>query len=236
MRGPDFPILILNSFLWILILLTLGPPLLVLYVWRKIVNLCADYVKNDFHPAVPNDTYFAIDTCENLPTVNAVQIWKIKGHVDVHVLRKHFASCFFGSDEARKRYMNLYCYLVKFGGYVFKKSIDPTALNIKSHIYEHHLNGQDSIESFVANWMFKKKFRPKTPLWELVLVQLSFDKSKLEEYETLLLFKIHHCLADGYSFVHIVDTLTGNSSPYMVKEYEEDFLSKVCYFADCIEI
>jgi len=216
--------LTISVILWIFIIFTVLPILILFLIWKLSVITVAKLFFSNIHPTDINDTYFTVDDAEHLTNVNVAQIWKINGLIDVNQFRKHFAQCFLADEDSRKRYRNFYCYLVRFGGYVFKKSVDK--LDLEKHITAKVLEPGVDINAFIAKWFLEEKFNEKSPLWEIIIHNLPLT-CNTEEHETIFLFKCHHCLCDGYSFIHIVDKLTGNSSPYLVKEECDSFYQKV---------
>jgi hypothetical protein len=202
------------------------PILALLFVWKLSIILVAKLFYTDLYATDVNDTYFTVDDAKHIPIVNAAQIWKIKGLVNIHEFRRHFAKCFLSDEECRKRYRNFYCYLVRFGGYIFKKRVEE--LDLEKQITERVLEPGRDLNDFIAKWFLEQKFQDKSPLWEIMLLNLPLT-CNTEEHETILLFKNHHCLADGYSFIHIVDKLTGNASPYFVKDEDDTLFQKVSF-------
>ncbi len=167
------------------------PILGILFLWKWTVVLIAKIFYKNLHATQPNDTYFSIDDAQAMPIVNACQIWRIKGRICINEFRKHFYSCFLSDKESRARYLNLYCYLVKFGGYVFKKSVQE--IDLEQQILERYLEPGESLEGWITKWFVEEKFRPNVPLWEIVILHLPFT-CITEEYETVFLYKNHHNL------------------------------------------
>lgn len=62
-------------------------------------------------------------------------------------------------------------------------------------------------------------YKKEKPCWEIILIN-----SPVRQF---LAFKIHHAQADGYSVLHILDRLTANSSPYLVKDFRESPLQRL---------
>lgn len=185
----------INLILWILLIIFILPVLFLLFVWKWTVVLVAKLFHSNLHSTDPNDTYFAIDdaSANGIPIVNAAQIWKIKGKVCIHEFRKHFHACFLSDDTSRTKYLNFYCYLEKFGGYVFKKSVDE--IDLEKQILERRLPPGTNLEAWITKWFVEEKFMENSPLWQIVLLQIPFT-CNTEECETVLLLKNHHCLGN----------------------------------------
>lgn len=252
--------------LWILIIFLLLPIVFILYIYKSCLIIVARKVDKHLHPTQPNDTYFAMGDTSQVPIVNVAQIWRVDGYLDVNEFRANFRSLFLSCSESKTNYLNLYCYLQQFGGYVFKKSVDQ--IDIEKHIVVRDLFQEvgskpkaAQLEQFIVKWMLKEKFAEGRPLWEIVLLhlpnyedneQIYFDylnnairndgssgakinnneqtersNFKHQKLETIVLLKTHHCLMDGYGFIHIVDKLTGNTAPYLVLKEDETWLQKV---------
>lgn len=145
-----------NLVLWMLLIIFVFPVLAVFFIWKWTVILVAKLFYNDLHCTEPNDTYFAIDDSQGIPIVNAAQIWRINGKVQINEFRKHFYKCFLSDDESRRRYRNFYCYLVKFGGYVFKKSVQE--IDLEKHILERRLEPGIELESWITKWFVEDPF------------------------------------------------------------------------------
>lgn len=237
---------VISVILWILIGLFIVPLIFLLFLYKSFVIFLAGRVDKHLHPTHPNDTYFAVGDTTQVPIVNVAQIWRLEGYLPLEEFKSLFQSLFLSCPESRKNYLNLYCYLVRFGGYIFKKSV--AHLDIDKHVGIRELGAGDNLEQFIVKWMVEEKFGRGKPLWEIVLIYLPVepevslekqnDNDKLinnngEEakkekgFETVVLFKLHHCLTDGYGFIHMVDKLTGNEAPYLVQEEEESVFQKV---------
>lgn len=270
---------VISLILWILISVLIVPLVFLLFLYKTCVVFVARRVDKHLHPTQPNDTYFSMGDTKQVPIVNVAQIWRVDGILDIDEFRTLFQQLFITCPESRSNYLNLYCYLKRFGGYVFKKSVDH--LEIDKHIVVRDLasSGESTLEGFIVKWMVREKYVEERPLWEIALVYLPVlddddeeddddgdgkdeGKKKIDNYEkneddddnlgtiiskinnnekgkknnskinsnkfeTVVLLKMHHCLTDGYGFIHIVDKLTGNEAPYLVEEEEESLFQKV---------
>ncbi|CAL8101254.1 unnamed protein product [Orchesella dallaii] len=217
---------VISLILWILIVVILVPIVLLLFLWKRCVIFIAHRVDKNLHATQPNDTYFSVGDTNKVPIVNVAQIWRVEGMLDIHEFRAHFRSLFFSCPESRKNYLNLYCYLKHFGGYVFKRSVDQ--VNVEEHVVMRQLPEDETLQSFIVKWMLRERFEDGKPLWQVVLLHLPSSEPNSEiNVETVVLLKMHHCMTDGYGFIHIVDKLTGNTSPYLVTHEKETLFQMV---------
>lgn len=199
--------ILLNTVAWIFILIVHGPPFLLLYLWRSFVNLAATRLHTDLTPCSPNDTLLVYDTPDKQSILTGGFVLKVKGHIDIGKLTTLFEALFLTQQE-NENYQNLYCDLVKYGGYLFKRKI-VLKIKLENHFQTKQLERGADFKPIVAGW-FQEKFQKGLPLWQMLVLNATGDNSNDYSY---FAFKAHHVLLDGYSFVHLLDKLTGGTSP-----------------------
>lgn len=222
--------LTLGIFIWLIILLFLSLPLILLSLWKWLVIFFCSWRRNleegeveeyVMHPLAAADSMLTLGSSWEKPIVNTGFILKFQQNekgkrISVKKLREHFSKCFLTEQAEGGRYERLFSYLVIHGAHAFRNIKKRTALDeqiVEVMLDEFDQQGNKiSVERFLAEWM-TTGYKKNTPCWEMILISL-------ESYQYLA-FKIHHAQADGYSLLHILDRLTSNTSPYLVKDFQE---------------
>jgi hypothetical protein len=156
---------------------------------------------------------------------NYTQIWKLKGKLEIHKFREHFHYVFLSSSELREKYIGIStAYYVQWGMYCFKKAAVEIDLEDKIKGCEL-IVGVWELEEFVENFADSNDYGEK-PNWEILLIHLKNYEDDPSP-KTVIVFKLDHGLGDGYTFVHMVEKLTGIKSPYLVKDKHFSFHDKV---------
>lgn len=214
--------ILINTFAWLLILVLYGPLLLILIGWRYFVIFLARRLRpDDLIPCSPNDTLLVQDTPDKQPILTGGFVLKVKGRIDPGKLSTLFEELFLNQDYYLENYQNLYCDLTKFCGYLFKRKIVSKVKLVENHLQIRELKENEDFNQVVASW-FQQKFQKGLPLWQMLILNpgqadtgVGNDKEKDDSYSSYsyFAFKAHHVLMDGYSFVHVLDKLTGVTSP-----------------------
>ncbi|CAL8143427.1 unnamed protein product [Orchesella dallaii] len=218
---------IVGALIWLIILIVLAIPLGLLALYKVSLCLVLYFFKirgengvDRLYSLDPVDCMFAPDSSSKRPLANFGFFMIIEGKIGVEELRSHFQTCFLNENEDN-RYEKLYSHLERFGGYIFRATA-PT-LDINEHVVERRMEEGEIWEEFLVKWMLEK-WKQLKPCWEIIVVPLK--RNGMENEETIVAFKIHHGLADGYSLIHILDKLTGCQSPYLVKDFEKGWVFK----------
>jgi len=217
---------VINTFLWIVILLVYTIPLSIGFIIKLSINYIAVKLHPEFIPLTPNDVLVVREAPDIQKITTGGIILRIQGQIDFTKFQGLFQELFLTSENY-ERYKNLYCDLVKFCGYLFKRVVVssngnnnvPSSRNNKMDFTQHFVHKDLSQEiggykEVMGNW-FQAEFKEGYPLWQILLLK---DE---ENHQTFVGIKAHHVLMDGYSFVHMLDKLTGNASPCLVKDDEE---------------
>jgi hypothetical protein len=207
----------LGTILWIVLLIPIGLIVLgPLALLRVAVHFSARYFRRDLIPVTSG--LESLFTFKPYPYTCAIQVWEIHGKLSVSRFRAHFEQVFLSSDELRAKYMNLYCGLEVWMGYGFKKPVKNIML--EKRIREMKLSEEElendfrGLDSFIAFWLKAVDFED-VPHWDITLLHIYKNNGGIQ---TILLFRIDHALCDGYTFVHLIEKLSGIKSPYVVKD------------------
>jgi len=240
---------------WIFIGVPLFGPLL---LWKVFVVIpLAKKFHPDLIPISRMDSLVVFNGSKSSPVANPCQVWKLRGSISLQKFREHFHECFLSSEHDQRQHENLLCYFVEYLGFLFKKRIPLEELDLSEHISEifanelnlfYKLHSGDSVDlniskgdanannetrcesdrvsinvdSFIGKWMATCTYRKNKPQWEILLIHM-------DDGTTTVCFKIDHGLCDGYSFVHLVDKLSGSKSPYLFPSgVPLSFKKKVC--------
>lgn len=204
---------------WIILTLILILPLTFLFIWKVCVILVAKCIRKDLRLVCGLDIMNAFGE-----VINFGLVCKIEGQIGVEDMQKLFSQKFLASEESNPSqllYERLHCSLVTFGGFSFFQKISHT--NVEESIYVKNLNDNEgqTLEDLISKWILTK-YKTNSPCWEIMLVPLRAIN------QTALAMKIHHAFADGYSVLYILDKLTQNTSPYLVKDFTDSCGKQVC--------
>lgn len=208
----NFRSFLINTSVWIFIVIVYGPFLLILSGWRYFVNWLAVRLDPDLIPCSSNDTLLVHETPDKQPILTGGFVLRVKGSIDVIKLRTLFEELFLSKDEPSQQdnYQNLYCDLVKFCGYLFKRKI-VRRIKLENHLMVKDLKDGEDFKVNVSSW-FQEKFQKGLPLWQMLVLN-GENSENVNSVTSYFAFKAHHVLMDGYSLVHILDKLTGVTSP-----------------------
>ncbi|XP_035711263.1 uncharacterized protein LOC110854514 isoform X2 [Folsomia candida] len=166
-------------------------------------DISAKLFRPDLIPLRVQDGNVTSAPSEDHVLMNCCQVWRLRGHLSLKKFREHFHTCFLNDEEtSREKYANFWCRFVRWGLYCYK------------------LDSEAVVERFIGTWMSKSTYR-SGPLWEILIAH--------RPDETILLFKIDHGLCDGYTFIHLVEKLSGVAQPYLVSDKMTPFLTRLNY-------
>lgn len=211
---------ILGTLIWCVCLALLGIPILILVLVKLLVTAitCRRSENTQDEKLVPLK---GDDGGSGVPQwkipYNIGFCLKVRGNIDANEFRNHFSNT-FNLDSDNDPYDKFFSYFVVRGGYVFR-AISRGSLDLSQTISDTQLEENESLENFLARWMIighpEKRSR-----WQVAIIPLP-------ENTTAVAFKMDHNLIDVYSFVHILDKLTGSKAPYLVKDFRENFWGKL---------
>ena len=218
--------LILDFLLFPIFVLIFILPYSLLWLYSYFVKVIAKLCHPELISLKGADPLFSLDICkkgvgdDSLPEVRQNIGWVIRvqikdgDNIRLEWIQDKFSNSFLKEDlNGNKEYPNFFTYLVRFGGYTFKKPVP--FLEIHHHIYERELGKSESLEDFTSKWL-GKGFQEKSPMWEIALITNTGTVD-----ENVILFKVNHSCGDGYNLIHILDTLADNNCQYLVKEFDE---------------
>jgi hypothetical protein len=217
-------------FLDLVLCLTIYPlvfsALLPLLIYRLWVRALARLLHPDLIPISTNDQFMAWDLFtsrkETKPLVYSVGCSvRIQGRISLEGLKEKLSAKILNSlnENGEKSYPELFEHCVLFGGYTFRKPVEK--MNIDSHVKEVRFQ-EKGLNEFRTEWIGRDYAEGTSP-WEAIIIPL------LDDSETILLFKIHHALADAYSLLHIFNKLMDNQVPPTPREPEDTFWQKVSW-------
>jgi len=234
--------LILGGFCWLVLLSFLILPCTLLLISKCIVIVVAAIFRKDLYSVSTGDSAFTIGCSWDKSKLSVGLLCHVQGHLKLEQVQSRFSRQLLEpkalGDRDRPKYDKLFSCLVTFCGYVFRKVIPPDCINLKNLIFERKLKPGESLELLMENWM-EKNYVEFSPAWELMVIPIYANNNATDEsliegetvQETVIAFKIHHVFADGYSLLHMLDALTGNKSPYLVKESNESVWKSVSHIS-----
>ncbi|CAL8121772.1 unnamed protein product [Orchesella dallaii] len=221
---------ILGSFCWLILISLLLLPITLLFIFKCCVIGVAYIVHDNLYSISTTDAAFAIGCSWKKSKLSVGLLLQVQGQVELAQVQNKFYTSLLQQKVGNKpKYEKLYSCLVTFGGYVFRKLLPMDSLQLDKHIYVRNLKGGESLDHVIQEWM-EQSYAEYAPAWEVMMVPFvpeTGDKSRV--YQTAVCFKIHHVFADGYSLLHILDTLTDHrsGSPYLVKDPNESWSKRI---------
>lgn len=121
------------------------------------------------------------------------------------------------SLSGKLKYPEFRQYIISWMGYMFWK--EDTQFQLENHFKSHYMNGHADLEAFSASMeetLLNKPFSRHTSPWECHVVyscdcEFNDDfktirncKTCGKKEDTVILIRIHHCLADGLSIIYAV--------------------------------
>ena len=227
------PELILDIVIFVAVFPILGAISSFFWIYKQLIILLAKFRGYGLIPIYGVDAVMSLETFAK-PGIGERMDSKLKQNVglflrlprnqnvSIHWIRQKFESHFLQMDKSGKPvHPNLFSYFVQFGGYPFRKLV--SSIDVGHHIQEAVVPPHQSLQSYLAE-LIVSPYEPNTPFWKLLV----FSSPDVDN-EMIVVLKIHHGLADGYTLIHILDTLTNSTTPYIVKDFEETIWDKVIY-------
>lgn len=207
--------IVIGTIQWILLFIVLSVPLTIFFIWKILVIVVAKCLKRNLVILKPLDTVNAPGRGDVQSVVNFGLVCRIDGEISLIDFQKKFSQKFLtheteNSHKHKFQYERLHYALVTFLGFAFFQRIDQ--ININELIYVRNINEQRGqvLEELISDWILEK-YKENSPCWEIIIIPMKNTN------QTAIAIKLHHTLADGYSLVYILDKLTENTSPYLVK-------------------
>ncbi|CAL8085280.1 unnamed protein product [Orchesella dallaii] len=187
-----------------------------IYLYRYLVCLCTKlFCKDTFgKPVTPLGNYFA---CEFLPSARKspprstlIVTVVVDRPVSFESVKESIEATWLGRDA--KKFPELKQYVDSWMGFLFWKN--DHSFKLENHLQPKKIEGEtdDELEENVCLFMeqlVNKTFHPKRSPWECFVVQnyrnteLQRDKTSTNVM-TLLVFRFHHSLVDGYSILKVI--------------------------------
>ncbi|CAL8085192.1 unnamed protein product [Orchesella dallaii] len=202
-------------FLSLLILILLFTPI---YIYRWcVIKYVACFHKSKFGKPIGSlGSLFAIELLPNFPASKAPKCVVgskiiIDGHVTMQELEEMFYVKWIGNKELTSRYPEATQYVEKFMGFVFWKK-DPY-FKIENHLKILSLKGSTEAEMeeelcHLSEELLNKPFPHKRSPWEAYVVHNYKNDGLLKRSKTgeltLLILRMHHTFADGFSVMYAV--------------------------------
>lgn len=202
---------VLGALIWCICLLLLGIPILILVLVKLVVTA----INCKRSESIQDEKLVPLKGEDGGPQwkipYNIGFCLRVQGNIKVTEFRDHFANT-FNLNSDNDPYDKFFSYLVVRGGYMFR-AILKESLDLFQTIIDAQLEESELLENFLVRWMLIG-YPEKRPRWQVAIIPLS-------ENTTAVAFKMDHNLIDVYSFVHILDKLTGSKAPYLVKDFRE---------------
>lgn len=172
----------------------------------------------------PYDSIFAIDNLDHPHAANITLIYLDGNLTREQVLAK------FTQLLKKPNFIKLQQIIINFHGYFYWKKC--TDFNVAKHVKSVDnlfpwLLEEEDHDSILFNYLAGKmveKFPEGDPLWDVGVV------GGFKGGQSVLVIRIHHTYADGYSQNFLVDELFGVRSGYFVKEKVGGRGRLVCFF------
>ncbi len=94
-------------------------------------------------------------------------------------------------------------------------------LDVNSYVHDVEVEVADeNLDQFISKW-FGSPYAENSAPWEVILIRTP------PKDETVVVYRVSHSLSDGYNMINLLDVLTGNKAPYLVKDFDDSWLDKV---------
>ncbi|CAG7785077.1 unnamed protein product [Allacma fusca] len=188
--------MLLPLILWIVILVIVFPIAAIitvpLVVWRLTVNLIAIFWRKDLVGCLSSrDLVFTSDDFYGKARKNVISCSITFGSMSIHDLRSTFKERILDKPV----YSKLKCRPILFMGYWFWKN---DCLNPEIEVIEEKgLHTDQELKALLPKWV-STGYRVGNPLWAILMVPLTGDR-------TAVIIKLHHMVADGVSFMKLLE-------------------------------
>lgn len=176
-----------------------------LCIYRALIRLIAGRNKSLASQLTPYDSIFAVDSYETRPYASNLTVLEMKSRVDLGTLRNLFQSRIL-SDP---RFSKLNYRPVEYLGYWFWQRL-PENPDVNKTVYLHHDSELDLCNKTLDDCLREIVEMPFD--YQLYNVALMHFGNK-----SILVFRIHHTVCDGYSFNKLIDKFVGLESKYLVR-------------------
>jgi len=214
---------VLSWFLFIILLPLISGIFLPLKIYKTIVILCSRIWRKELTGILTSyDSIFAIDKFHTKPYAGNGTVLILDGHVRIDTIRDCFIENILRVRKSNGdlQFGKMFQVPVNFGGYFFWSNLE--SIDVAEQIRVHHSFVSDDHEAELHAVLGKMMTQPfPGALWEV----LSFEK--YNGNQTVIVFRLHHVLGDGYTFNHLVDRLIGKKSEYLVREQKRSWMNTV---------
>ena len=215
-----------------------------LYTYRQSVVWAAQTWRKDLLEILKfHDMVFALDKFYVRPYGSNAKMFILEGKVTLEEIKRMFVERVLNKQITvvdsceqkvkRLKFQRLQQIPCRFGMFYFWKNV--VNLNVDLHFRELGNLGGSGKEPCVTRFsvceylseLMTKPYPAGSALWEVVLVSNFEEKDK-----SAVILRLHHILADGYTFNNIVDEMIGQQSLYTVRA-EQDLtrMEKVSAYA-----
>ena len=206
----DFLILATGPVLWLIAIVIYVAIIVPVFIIRFLVLKLWDPTEEDEESSIfpdPGFVFLGTQTSKTSPSV-LVGYTQLEGDISLEELRRKFLSNVIMSRNAESGTLNYPRYrqyvdtTLGFNLWKWDRNFD-----IDNHIYElegtqgKSVTTEDEIIKLMGP-LANKAFKPKQPLWEYLYVRNYVPKYDTQSKpRTLVIYRIHHGLCDGYSLV-----------------------------------
>jgi len=181
---------------WMLILIFIFPvylfSIIIFGIYRLLVNFIVWKWKPDFIEHFSSrELSFACDDFNGKVRKNVLNVSILNGNLSAPKLREGIRTRLF----TQKYFTKLQCRPVLFMGYWFWEK---TSVNLESQVFEHNeVKTDDELKSYLPKWI-AEGYGPGKPMWSVMLIKLVGGR-------TAVVYKLHHMVGDGVSFMKLLE-------------------------------
>lgn len=218
-----------NVLSWLLFAV-LMPLITIIFLPLKLFKTCVMWYAGIFRPDLTGilssyDSIFAIDQFETKPYAGNGTVIILDGHIGIDTIRHAFMQNILSVRKVsgELQFGKLFQVPVNFCGYYFWSNL--ISVDLEKHISIHHTFCTDDHEAELQTVLGELMTRPfPGALWEVLSLE------KYNRNQSVIVFRLHHVLGDGYTFNHLVDRLIGKKSEYIVREYQRSWMDMVRHY------
>jgi len=199
-----------------------------LRIYKSLVVLYARLFRRDLRGLLTGyDSIFAIDHFYTKPYAGNGTVILLDGNVTLESIKVCFRNNILSVRDKNGRFQfnKLFQVPKQFLGYFFWVAV-PEKLDLDRYIRRVHTFSSGNHEQELHGIMGEMMTSPfPGALWEILVLE------KYNKTQTVVVFRLHHVLGDGYTFNHLIDRLIGKESEYIVRKNSRSWMDKVSKLA-----
>lgn len=235
MGEPILKSCISNTILFLIVYILVVPVLLIILTPILILRIFANFSAK-FHPNIgrllsPISSHFAVDSIYENPTCSLLTVLTLEGQIEEKTFRSLFDYDKYPElKQSLSRWMGFYCWR------------NDLNFNLDNHL-KYISTPVDYTEMLeMRKTIVKKPYLKDKPLWECIV----YDNYTPQDPEVginymAIVFRFHHCLVDGYSFLKFMNSLSGSKATPLAHVAKPNYTKRnifgeICFWTKLITL